>query len=450
MIFPFPRAFEDRMKPALGAEWEKFATAHTQPPPVSIRVNPSKHNLPGADRIPWTTAGQYLNQRPVFTLDPAFHAGAYYVQEASSMFLETVVRQVTDLTQPLRVLDLCAAPGGKSTHLLSLLSQDSLLVANEVIRSRTSVLSENIQKWGNLNVVVTNNDPAHFQRLHGYFDVIVVDAPCSGEGLFRKDPDACQEWSTETAALCAQRQRRILRDCWPALKKNGVLLYCSCTYNPEENEEHLTWLAEQHEIEPLPIKTDPSWGIQQVRKENFYGYRFYPHRLNGEGFFIAAVRKKQDEHTVAIKSKPTLPSPPRASIDLLRTWLTNPGGVIFLRHNDLIIAVPERYAMDIALLQHELNVIIKGVAMATVKRDKFVPEHAAALYGGLQKDAFHKVLMQEQEARAYLRKDTLPVPEGPKGFALAMNEKLTLGWVNLLGNRVNNLYPTSWKIRMGS
>ena len=217
------------MRARLQDQWPAFQLSLQESSPTSIRLNPLKKSKVPEKKIPWTETGYYLEQRPRFTLDPLFHAGAYYVQEASSMLMEQGVRQSMDVTQPILALDLCASPGGKSTHLLSLLSADSFLVSNEVIRARASVLSENIQKWGYENVLVTNNDPIDFQLLPGFFDLIVVDAPCSGEGLFRKDQAAMKEWSVDNVQLCAQRQQRIVADVWPSLKEEGILLYSTCT-----------------------------------------------------------------------------------------------------------------------------------------------------------------------------------------------------------------------------
>src|SRR6478736_9538985 len=211
-----PPAFAQRMRIQLQQGWNDFLSVHERPFPTSIRINPLKCNSKYSDRIPWTDFGYYLQQRPSFTFDPLFHGGAYYVQEASSMFLEEALKQTVDLSQPLKVLDLAAAPGGKSTHIQSLISKDSLLVSNDVIRSRSKILKDNTIKWGSDNVVVTNNDPKDFARLENYFDVIVVDAPCSGSGLFRRDPEALGEWSENNVRLCSQRQRRILADVWPS------------------------------------------------------------------------------------------------------------------------------------------------------------------------------------------------------------------------------------------
>src|SRR5688572_13773005 len=298
-----PKEFEDTLRGKLGESFDHFLNSLQQPSPVSIRHNPYKpFNLEG-EQIAWSKYGKYLRERPVFTLDPAIHAGAYYVQEASSMFLEQAITQAVDLTKPLRVLDLCAAPGGKSTHLLSLLNQESLLISNEVIRSRASILSENIQKWGHQNVIITNNDPEDFSKLEGFFDVIVVDAPCSGEGLFRKDPDAMQEWSLANVDLCCKRQRRILADIWPALKTKGVLVYSTCTFNEQENEENLQWLQKQNDVEGVSLTIDKDWGIETVQVGKLKGYRCYPHKVKGEGFFLSAIRKNEPQEELRIKSK---------------------------------------------------------------------------------------------------------------------------------------------------
>jgi 16S rRNA C967 or C1407 C5-methylase (RsmB/RsmF family) len=260
---------------------------------TSVRLNPQKFKIHPADDgtkfkidsdVPWSSNGYYLTERPSFTLDPLFHAGAYYVQEASSMFLEEALKQTVDLTQPLKILDLCAAPGGKSTLIQSVISADSLLVSNEVIKARVNILSENIIKWGAANVIVTNNDPKDFQRVQNYFDVVVVDAPCSGSGLFRKDANAVNEWSENNVALCAQRQQRILGDIFPSLKQGGVLIYSTCSYSQQEDEEIADWLAAELKVESVKLNlpagqagVEQGWGIVETVSERSgsFGYRFY-------------------------------------------------------------------------------------------------------------------------------------------------------------------------------
>ncbi|MEO6758980.1 MAG: RsmB/NOP family class I SAM-dependent RNA methyltransferase, partial [Saprospiraceae bacterium] len=240
-----PPPFERQMQVLLGAAWPNFAAALGTPAPVSIRLNPAKHLpeplLPTEAAVPWHPQGRYLAERPVFTLDPGFHAGGYYVQEASSMFLYEALRQTVDFSKKLNVLDLCAAPGGKSTLLADLVGPDSLLVANELIRSRVNSLRENLEKWGAPNVAVTSGEAGDFAGLEGFFDLIVADAPCSGEGLFRKDPAAMGEWSPAAVELCSLRQQRILSEVLPALAPGGILVYSTCTYNTAENEAQVEW-----------------------------------------------------------------------------------------------------------------------------------------------------------------------------------------------------------------
>ncbi|MEQ8425448.1 MAG: RsmB/NOP family class I SAM-dependent RNA methyltransferase, partial [Cyclobacteriaceae bacterium] len=262
-----PEDFQKIINDLLGTESSSFFESLDSPSPSSIRINPSKKfDTESLSDIPWSQWGKYLPERPVYTLDPSLHAGAYYVQEPSSMFLEQAVKTCVDLSKPAIALDLCAAPGGKSTHLLSLLHPDSFLVSNEVIRSRAGILHENILKWGYDNVMVTNNDPSHFSRLEGVFDLILVDAPCSGEGLFRKDSEAMSEWSTANIELCSLRQQRILKDVWPALKQNGILIFCTCTYNPIENEGTMEWMSKTGDCEFVSIPFAPEWGLEETRR----------------------------------------------------------------------------------------------------------------------------------------------------------------------------------------
>jgi 16S rRNA C967 or C1407 C5-methylase (RsmB/RsmF family)/NOL1/NOP2/fmu family ribosome biogenesis protein len=444
-----PKEFEVRMKEQLGQKYSDFNQALQNAPPVSIRLNPKKFvNQEYRDSIPWAAEGRYLSSRPVFTLDPHLHAGAYYVQEASSMFLEQTVIQSIDVSKPLRVLDLCAAPGGKSTHLLSLLNLRSLLISNEVIRSRASILSENIQKWGHHNVVVTNSDPEDFQALEGFFDLIVVDAPCSGEGLFRKDADAMKEWSSANIELCSHRQQRILNAIWPSLKQGGVMIYSTCTYNENENEENLIWLKNKREAEFISIRCEDAWGIQEVNKSALIGYRFYPHRVKGEGLFISAVRKLEATQPIKIKPRFGLQPVPSKTKDRLRDWLHHFEEKELILLDDLICMIPKDRVADLEFIISCLKTVLKGTAVATQKHEKLVPEHAFALSTEINKGIFTQLNLTKDQAVSFLRKENLMLAEGQKGFALVNYEGSTLGWVNLLGNRVNNLYPSSWRIRM--
>lgn len=444
-----PKEFEDTLRGKLGDSFSDFLNSLQQPSPVSIRLNPHKSFTLDGEQILWSKYGKYLRERPVFTLDPALHAGAYYVQEASSMFLEQAITQAVDLTKPVRVLDLCAAPGGKSTHILSLLHPQSLLISNEVIRSRASILSENIQKWGHQNVIITNNDPEDFSKLEGFFDVIVVDAPCSGEGLFRKDPDAMHEWSLANVDLCCKRQRRILADIWPALKTNGVLVYSTCTYNEQENEENLRWLQTQNDVEGISLTLDKAWGIETIREGKLEGYRCYPHKVKGEGFFLSVIRKKDVQNELRIKSKKTLTSPPKKISEQLTAWIRN-DATKFFTWNETMFALSQSQLEATEFLSQYLKIVQAGTPFAIAKHDKLIPEHGSALSIELNKTHFHQIEVNLEDALHFLRKEPIQTGSAPKGFALVTYQQLPLGWVNVIDNRSNNLYPKEWRIRMSN
>jgi NOL1/NOP2/sun family putative RNA methylase len=445
----FPQAFIKREQTALGHEWSDFVTAHAQASPISVRYNPHKSRESfQVQTVPWTQHGVYLPERPSFTLDPSFHAGKYYVQEASSMFLEQAFLQTVKADTAVNVLDLCAAPGGKSTHLLSLMSPQSLLVSNEVIQSRSSILAENIQKWGHCNVVVTNNDAKDFQRLPGFFDVIVVDAPCSGEGLFRKDPQAVREWSEENVLLCSKRQRRILNDVWPALKTGGFLIYSTCTYNPIENEENLKYLLETYDVEFIPLDTVDKWAIETVEDNGIIGYRFFPHRVMGEGFFLSVLQKSDNQSESRLPSKSSFSEPSKKIKDQASDWVLRSEEKKLINRNDRIQFFPMSKAADIELIAKNMRTVLAGTFMTTIKHDKLIPEHSLALSIDLNRDVFNQAPVDYETALQYLRKDPITIQAATKGFCFLTYQDLPMGWVNVLDNRINNMYPSEWRIRM--
>lgn len=445
-----PAPFVQKMQHQLKDAFPDFIKSLQDQPPVSIRLNPEKEfHIANTTPVPWTTHGRYLPERPVFTLDPAFHGGAYYVQEASSMFLEQAIKQCVDLSQSLYVLDLCAAPGGKSTHLASIINHESLLVSNEVIRSRASILSENIQKWGSNNVVVTNNDPEDFKRLPGFFDVVVIDAPCSGEGLFRKDANAMHEWSEDNVILCSKRQRRIVSDVWSSLKENGILVYSTCTYNPEENEENLQWLKQERDVEFLKLTVDNAWGAVEVDQDGIIGYHFYPHKVKGEGFFMSVIRKKESEETLRVKNaRSNFQSPSKKILEQLQHWVADAGNIVFIQREDLVQFFPSTLSQAIDLLAKNLRLVSAGTFAATVKHDKLIPEHALALSVKLNSEHFPVLDLNVDDALRYLRKETLSITPDQTGFTLMLYQNIPIGWGNVLPNRINNLYPAEWRIRM--
>ncbi len=449
-MITLPADFIHRTCNLLSDEFVLLKDALSAEPPVSIRINKLKSvRLLPYDNVLWSELGYYLPSRPAFTFDPLFHAGAYYVQEASSMFLEQAIKSFVN--EPAKVLDLCAAPGGKSTHLISTLPPDSLIVSNEVIRSRSQILSENITKWGNPHTIVTNNDPSEIGRLKNFFDVIVADVPCSGEGMFRKDPDSVNEWSVANVNLCSSRQKRIISDVWSALKEGGFLIYSTCTYNTEENEDNIHYMVETLGAEVLSLSVDPEWQIGGPLKYNYPVYRFFPHKVRGEGFFLAVLRKRERDRVVnAQKSKKEkkniiLPVPSD-----IKQWLYKPDSYIVERQGEIITAFPENHYDDYKYLSQNLKLLSWGINLGKLKGNTVIPAHALAMSIVLNKNMFTTIDIEWGEAIKYLKRETLLLPSlMPNGYILLTYKGQALGFVKNLGNRANNLYPHEWKIRTG-
>ena len=431
---------------------EAFEKVHTSGKQItSVRINPSKEKPQSTNqlinqltKIPWTDFGYYLESRPSFTFDPLFHAGTYYVQEASSMFLEQALKQTVDLGKPIKVLDLCAAPGGKSTHIQSLISKDSLLVSNEVIRSRANVLKDNIIRWGCENVVVTNNDPKDFSRLENYFDVIVIDAPCSGSGLFRRDPAAIEEWSENNVQLCSQRQQRILADCWPALKKDGVLIYSTCSYSKEEDEDIMDWVTGHLSAVNYQLQINDDWKITEtISAVNNYGYRFWPDKVKGEGFFLACFQKKEGEESLFRYKKKPEPVTNR-EMEMVERWMKK-DGLHCIKHINTVYAWPEHQVKDFSFLLEELRVMYSGVLIGELIRDKLIPDHALAM-SILVAGTVNKAALDYEQSIQYLQRKDLKAEITGKGWQLVTYQQHSLGWINVLPNRINNYYPKELRI----
>lgn len=435
-----PLAFTENMKRLLGSRFDDFLQAMDQPAPVSVRVNPFKTVTVFRDCEPvaWATGGFYLPERISFTLDPLFHAGCYYVQEASSMYLESALKAVIDFSKPLRVLDLSAAPGGKSTHLLSMIGENSLLVSNEIIQSRNSILQQNLTKWGTSNVVVTQNKPSDFgTRLPGYFDVVLVDAPCSGEGLFRKDRDAINEWSVENVAQCAHRQSAILDDVLPTLKNGGILIYSTCTYEPSENEEQITRLIDRYKMELLELPGFP--GMEKSTS----GFRFYPHQIRGEGFFIAVLKKTSGNEEFSSRKEKNK-NAKHSYQKHLAGLLKDPEAFFPFTKDDILYALPEVHQNELFLLMNSCYVRQAGIAMGKIVRNELLPDHALAMSCHLKEVACYDV-SDKEIALHYLRGDSLPVDGN--GWLVVRYDHHSLGWIKALGKRSNNYYPSAMRIR---
>lgn len=454
-----------------GFQREAFERVHENATDLSsVRYNPLKvatgvlpELFPEADSkvvaqsaIPWSTRGYYVSPRPSFTLDPLFHAGAYYVQEASSMFLEQALRQQAPLEKPLRVLDLCAAPGGKSTLLQSLLSNDSVLVSNEVIKSRAAILEENLTKWGGANTIITNNDPRDLGRLEGYFDVIVVDAPCSGSGLFRRDPEAIKEWSLSAVALCSQRQKRILSDIYPALKEGGLLVYSTCSYSLEEDEEILDWIMDDHGFNSVPLKVEKEWGVEEVisPKKQAFGYRFWPHLLKGEGLFLSCFKKTEESNFNSKMGKNSkLEKASAEEVSAVGSWLNKDAVGSFSKLGEAINFLPAGMDRDLTIL-HAANLYLRkaGVLIGKWTGKELIPDHALAV-SRLTSTDLVAISLNRADALQYLRREEVildPMPElsthSFRGWSLVTYEGFSLGWIKLLSNRINNYYPKEWRI----
>ncbi len=445
-----PVSFVSRIQSQLTTESGIFFESLKQEPLVSIRINPEKKIDLGDEKIPWCSTGFYLARRPSFTLDPLFHAGCYYVQDASSMFLEQVFLQLGLSEKKLLLLDACAAPGGKSTHLASLMSKNSLLVSNEVIGSRVSVLKENIVKWGNPNVVITNNDPSSFTALENLFDVILVDAPCSGEGLFRKDHNAIEQWSESNCEISAARQQRILTSLLPSLKPGGVLIYSTCTFNPKENEENIKWLCDHADLECIPLQVKDEWGIKTLKEKNWMGYAFLPHKVKGEGLFISVLKKKDENFSpLKFRTKSTQFLPITKKFDHLKNWIDDDLlNYSFVQKDEMVFALHKEWLSLIELLSGHLRIIYSGTCVAELKGDKAIPTHELAMSSLMNKNAFASIEVNEEGALHYLRKEDFKIDAIQKGYALITHQNHPLGFINFLGNRFNNYYPSNWRIRM--
>jgi len=427
-----------------------FIDVHEQGDRItSIRMNPAKKSSLDTSCLKpvlWCENGYYLSERPSFTLDPLYHAGCFYVQEASSMFLDHILRYLKLKDSETKALDVCASPGGKSTLLNTTLGERSLLVSNEVIKTRANVLVDNLVRWGNANVVVTNNDPSAFGRLPGYFDLMLVDAPCSGSGMFRKDKDAVDEWSLANVKLCSDRQKRILADCLPALTEGGVLLYSTCSYSVEENEEVVDWLLAEHGMECIQIPIDGTWGIVEIAGEGRWAYRFYPHKLEGEGFFIAALRKKKDQSTFNRKKiKPEKTNVPKGVVE---RWIENDSRfTTFMQHDDIHI-FPLQYNQDLIVLKQMLYLKNAGTCIGKWTGRELIPSHDLALSNYvLEELPFQEVDLNV--AQDFLRKENLDpnhFTDHQRGWVLVRYEGVNLGWVKVLPNRINNYYPKEIRI----
>lgn len=465
-----PEDFTLYTRELMGAAlFERYMQALDVAAPVSIRINPFKAGqeapclLPpppdgvGVSRVGWCPEGFYLPVRPNFTFDPLLHAGLYYVQEASSMFVSHVVRSLVH--EPVMMLDLCAAPGGKSTAVRAALPEGSLLMANEPMKQRASILTENVKKFGHPDMMVTCNYPRDYREAGLRFDVILADVPCSGEGMFRKDEGAVAEWSPQNVEQCRTLQRSIIQDVWPCLREGGLLIYSTCTYNAHEDEANVAWIAETLGAEAVEVPTEAEWGIVPALRGSLPAYRFIPGQTQGEGLFMAVLRKKGQaepvlrEPTGGRKKEARRRGHDRggsggsaaAQPDLGR-WLR--GNFVMTEQRGVLTAVPAWWAETHRRAADALHLLHAGVTVGTRKGRDLIPDASLALSTALADDAFARVDLDYTSAVSYLRKDALVLPaDAPRGMVLMTYQGAPLGFAKNVGNRANNHYPQEWKIR---
>lgn len=415
-----PTAFEVYTKHLFGEErYNIFCKGLQQSSPVSIRINPFKTNKTTqvADNfvptyVAWCAEGFYLNSRPNFTFDPLFHAGAYYVQEASSMFLSHVLRHL--VRKPVALLDLCAAPGGKTTCARTAIKEGSIVLSNEPINKRAQILAENIQKFGHSDVVVTNNYPRDYKKTKLSFDVIVADVPCSGEGMFRKDPQAIAEWSEQNVENCWKLQRSIIADIWDNLKPGGLLIYSTCTFNAHENEENVAWILNEYDAQLLEVPTEKTWNITGSLINNPLGedkpfpvYRFIPGFTQGEGLFMAIIKKGGTSTNLEPNAEKL-----------------------------------------VAEANKKLKIMVHGVKQGIIKGKKIIPDHSLALAINGDRSSYPNVEIDYETAIKYLRHEAIMLSAVvPKGIVTLTYRGHAIGFANNLGNRANNLYPQEWRIK---
>jgi NOL1/NOP2/fmu family ribosome biogenesis protein len=361
------------------------------------------------------------------------------------MFVEQVIRQYVDA--PVRALDLCAAPGGKTTHLLSLLPEGSMLVSNEPVPQRAQVLAENVIKWGCASALVTRNEPADFAPFENFFDLVVVDAPCSGEGMFRKDAYAVEQWNTSIVDQCVKRQRRILFDIWQSLRPGGLLVYSTCTFNSEENEECVAWIADELGATPLAVEIDGGWGITGNLAGGVHPvYRFIPGYTAGEGFFLAVLRKDGDAPLNQPRQQRYVAAPAKLKAEVAG-WLKTPERFDFVLQGERVVAMPREHTQAMLALMQKMKVLHCALPLADIKNNKLLPLHQLAMSNELHRDAFRVVELEREQALAYLHREALVLRQAPVGYLLLTYQGIPLGFVKNIGNRANNLYPAEWRIR---
>ncbi|MCD8290586.1 MAG: hypothetical protein LUC91_03685 [Prevotella sp.] len=440
--------------------WQALTQGLSEDPPVSIRLNTMKHvsdqKITLCDgRVPWCENGYYLKERPNFTFDPLLHAGVYYVQEAASMFIDHVMRQYVG-NNAVTMLDLCAAPGGKSIVARSMLPEGSLLISNEPIGTRAQILAENMQKFGNKDVIVTNNYPKDFRKSGMMFDIILTDVPCSGEGMFRKDETAISEWSLQKVEKCKRLQQEIIEDAWECLKPGGLLIYSTCTFNTKENEENILFIKDTFGAEILPVNIEREWNIIRSLHPDLDEpvYRFLPGKTRGEGLFMAVMQKNCGDDTVADIQKPkkakknVKDNSVKQGIFPDIEWLKSPELFDIIKKENSFIAIPKMWRNIYDIAEQTFKIISAGIKLGETKGKDIVPAQSLALSTSFNTSAFPQIELEYEQAIRYLRKESIMHRTNtPNSYVLITYKGYPLGFGKDVGNRINNLYPAEWRIK---
>jgi 16S rRNA C967 or C1407 C5-methylase (RsmB/RsmF family)/NOL1/NOP2/fmu family ribosome biogenesis protein len=445
-MIELPQAFVDRIRTQFGTEADNLIRSLDLPAETSVRINkrkPASLNLEMNGQVPWCDDGFYLRSRPVFTLDPLLHAGCYYPQESSSMFLQHALRQLFGDRNKLTCLDFCAAPGGKSLILADFLQGGGRLISNEVNKTRNSVLREVLTKWGVDNVVTTSSPASAFTSFSGYFDCVLIDAPCSGEGMFRKDHEARMEWTPAAVQACSVTQREILSHLMRTVAPEGYLIYSTCTFSEEENQGSCRMILESGSFEPVRLDTKLFPQISEMTERGFYGYQFLPHKVRGEGFFISVFRRIDQPDRSNLREQKLFHALAKQDALKLKEWGISELDVVVDKFDSLWkspFTISELNALSTGLY-----ITSPGVEYGKIIRDEFIPAHAYALTQSA--DVFGSIRLSESEAMRYLRGESLD-SELERGWYRVLFGNVALGWVKCVGGRCNNYYPKEYRIKM--
>jgi NOL1/NOP2/sun family putative RNA methylase len=450
MVIPLPEEFKCSMRETLGDDAEKLFAALDTPAEVSIRLNPAKPaEVYDGEVIGWSPNGRYLECRPQFTLDPLMHGGAYYVQEASSQFVVHILKG--DNLEGARILDMCAAPGGKTTLYSSLVGRKGLVVANDINRGRVMALEDNVKRWGMGNVVVTCSEPRYIGDFESWFDVVAVDAPCSGEGMFRKMEEARTEWSPASVEQCVARQREILAEAWRALRPGGKLIYSTCTFNNREDEGIVEWLMEEYGDEIVAaerVETCDEWGIVRSDIGAFQCFHFYPHSARGEGFFAAVARKAEGgaKRRVPKARRKVFASLQGAELSEVSRWVDDAKAMSFRKIDNVVYGYDSAVMDDVTHLSESLSVAYSGVALGQIFKGALKPEHSLAMFVGRSRDVVPEVEVSLEDAQNFLRKQDIDAKQFSEGINIVMYKGVAIGFVKRIGARCNNMYPKEQRI----